>query len=170
MPQLAKVLLGLILLAFILVFIAVLVDIKTGRGWGLTLVSLTGAALVIAGDLTNVHYLDTGHYTYVGPGLVLAITILFDTCIYVIVSAAGLLVAATSRHWRWLIAIAAGLLPVLVLVIGGMYPTSASTYDRYKMPFYLALLCPLALCLLYSLARTRNRAGSPYRESIGLRP
>ena len=147
------------LILCLLAGLAIGVDVRLGRRYGLVTLALIAVALYLIGAVSNQHpaYFYSDHpYAGVWIGL----TLLTELALFFLNSLAALLVAGISRHWRWFAAIAAALLPMLALAIAGILPNridrladgslGSSANTAY---FYLALFCPVALCLLYGISR-----------------
>ncbi len=148
------------LVAALLAGIAVTASIRTRRGFALTVLLVIVAAVYVVGFVANDRSTDP---TYVASrpfaGLGLAIMELVDLGLFFIGGIATLLTAAIARHWGWVAGIAVTMLPMLALILGGIWRNSPSTFGQDVVAFTAALFCPLVLCLAYSMYFARGMLG-----------
>ncbi len=148
------------LVAALLAGIAVTASIRTRRGFALTVLLVIVAAVYVVGFVANDRSPDP---TYVAShpfaGLGLAIMELVDLGLFFIGGIATLLTAAIARHWGWVAGIAGTMLPMLMVILGGIWRNSPFTYGQDVVAFAAALFCPLVLCLAYSMYFARGMSG-----------
>lgn len=154
---------------FIPIFIAavaVIVDLATGRGYGLTVlvVVVLGVTVVALWSAQMVDQQEAdevarqGSSFRVGWGAAIGIVILLAGMCYaqIVAGLAALAVAALTRHWRWLIGIAVGLLVLALVDWQAWGPDSR----RALGPLLLSLLTGVGLLpsLIYGMWRIAHRA------------
>lgn len=149
--------LGLFALVAILVAsVAVAATIRMRKGYALAVLLVLIGAIYVAGIIWNDQVVpdptyDYGRHPFAGVGgLGTALTVLVDLGLFFIGGAAALIAAAIAHRWAWLAVIVAAMLPMLALALGGMLPTSPSSYAQNVVPFSAALFCSLLVCLAYA--------------------
>ncbi|MGH2514969.1 MAG: hypothetical protein ACRDHP_04875 [Ktedonobacterales bacterium] len=143
---------------FLALLVAVVVDIRTGRGYGLTILSsvLLACTIVIVVSvtvLTQVEQQPTSIHN-LGPGIFLVlyfVPAIYATATTLICAA---IAAGIAGHWRWIVGFfVAALVPVLLVVPPHPFLDMNTEYWVQQVGLLGMLVVPAATVLAYGITR-----------------
>jgi hypothetical protein len=155
----------LMLLGYLaIIVVAVVVDVRTGSGYGLGILSALLLACTIS-VVALVTLTDQSHppmiaYQYSANVL---LVFYFFPAVYAMLGAlvGAVIVASRARRWLWIIGfVVAAVVPFLVAALPYSLADLSTEYVVRQIGFLGVLVAPEALILAYSITRLAHRAAS----------
>jgi hypothetical protein len=148
-----------------IIVVAVVVDVRTGSGYGLGILSalLLACTIFVVTLVTLADQMQPPTTTPHQYGASVLLVFYYFPAVYAMLGAlfGAVIVASRARHWLWIMGfVVAAVVPFLVAALPYSLGDLSTEYVVRQVGFLGVLVAPEALILAYSITRLAHRAAS----------